>query len=236
MSTEVTTVVTDSQLIGYLDNLGLTAKLTNQEKNTYLQIAKAFGLNPFKREIYVSKYGDNLSIITGYEVYIKRAERSGQLDGWSATTTGSVADGNLKATVTIYRKDRKHPFIWEALYTECVQTTRDGSVTKFWQKAEFMTKKVAISQAFRLCFSDELGGMPYTADEMPNQEEEQPTVYANEEMTISKKTPEQRLKEATTLTELANVYKSLTKAEKEATMALKDQLKETLTNNTQNND
>jgi phage recombination protein Bet len=171
MSTEIATIVTDNQLINYLDNLGLTSKLTKEEKNTYLQIAKAFGLNPFKREIYVSKYGDNLSIITGYEVYIKRAERSGQLDGWSATTTGSVAENNLKATVTIHRKDRKHPFVWEALYSECVQKTRDGKVTKFWEKAEFMTKKVAISQAFRLCFSDELGGMPYTADEMPPTEE-----------------------------------------------------------------
>jgi phage recombination protein Bet len=180
MSTEIATVVTDNQLINYLDNLGLTSKLTKEEKNTYLQIAKAFGLNPFKREIHVSKYGDNLSIITGYEVYIKRAERSGQLDGWSATTTGSIAENNLKATVTIHRKDRKYPFVWEALYSECVQTTdvyennkKTGQKrpTKFWEKAEFMTKKVAISQAFRLCFSDELGGMPYTADEMPPEEE-----------------------------------------------------------------
>lgn len=162
-----TTAVSDTELIGYLDNLGLTKKLTEGEKNTYLQIAKAFGLNPFKREIHVSKYGDNMSIITGYEVYLKRAERTGQLDGWSATTTGSVATGDLKATVTIYRKDRSHPFVWEALYEECVQKTREGKVTQFWQKSAFMTKKVAISQGFRLCFSDELGGMPYTADEMP---------------------------------------------------------------------
>ena len=170
MSTELA-VVNDKQLIGYLDNLGLASKLSEKEKSTYLEIAKAFGLNPFKREIHVSKYGENLSIITGYEVYIKRAERSGQLDGWEATTSGSVAGGDLKATVTIWRKDRSKPFVWEAYYDECVQTTRDGRVTQFWQKAHFMTKKVAISQAFRLCFSDELGGMPYTADEMPQQEE-----------------------------------------------------------------
>jgi phage recombination protein Bet len=170
MSTELA-VVNDKQLIGYLDNLGLASKLSEKEKSTYLEIAKAFGLNPFKREIHVSKYGENLSIITGYEVYIKRAERSGQLDGWEATTSGSVASGDLKATVTIWRKDRSKPFVWQAYYDECVQTTRDGRVTQFWQKAHFMTKKVAISQAFRLCFSDELGGMPYTADEMPQQEE-----------------------------------------------------------------
>ena len=47
-----------------------------------------------------------------------------------------------------------------------MQTTREGAVTKFWQKADFMIKKVAISQAFRLCFSDELGGMPYTKEEV----------------------------------------------------------------------
>jgi hypothetical protein len=32
-----------------------------------------------------------------------------------------------------------------------------------------MIKKVAMAQGFRLCFSDELGGMPYTADELPDQ-------------------------------------------------------------------
>lgn len=158
--------VSEKELISYLDTLGLTSKLTEPEKSAYINIAKAFGLNPFKREIHVSKYGDTMSIITGYEVYIKRAERTGQLDGWSVTSSGSVATGDLKATVTIYRKDRQHPFVWEALYDECVQLTRDGKVTKFWQKAAFMTKKVAISQGFRLCFSDELAGMPYTADEI----------------------------------------------------------------------
>jgi phage recombination protein Bet len=167
---QIQSVVTDQELTMHLENLGLLSKLSNGEKNTYIQIAKAFGLNPFKREIHVSKYGDQMSVITGYEVYIKRAERTGQLDGWSATTTGSIEKNDLKGIVTIHRKDRSHPFIWEALYKECVQKTKDGYVTKFWQKAEFMIKKVAISQGFRLCFSDELGGMPYTEEEVPTQE------------------------------------------------------------------
>lgn len=171
MSTEIE-VVRENELVKFLDVMGLAPKLNDAEKTQFLQISKAYNLNPFKREIYCTKYGDTMSIITGYEVYIKRAERSGQLDGWTATTTGSVQNGDLKATVTIYRKDRKYPFVWEALYVECVQKTREGKPTKFWEKADFMTKKVAISQAFRLCFSDELGGMPYTADEMPPTEPE----------------------------------------------------------------
>lgn len=158
--------VTDAELTMHLENLGLLKDLTAGEKNSYLQIAKAFNLNPFKREIHVSKYNGQMSIITGYEVYIKRAERTGHLDGWNVVTTGSVAGNDLKATITIYRKDRSHPFIWEAEYNEFVQKTRDGIITKFWQKATMMIKKVAISQGFRLCFSDELGGMPYTSDEI----------------------------------------------------------------------
>jgi len=175
MSKEIQSIdqVSDKILIEYLDVMGITPKLEEKEKQQFLNIAKTFGLNPFKREIFCTVYGEGqykqLSIITGYEVYIKRAERSGQLDGWSATTTGSVQNGDLKATVTIYRKDRKHPFVWEVLYNECVQKTKAGVVTKFWEKASFMTKKVCISQGFRLCFSDELGGMPYTSDEMPEQ-------------------------------------------------------------------
>lgn len=170
MSKEIMTVeqtkVTDADLTMHLENLGLLKDLSNGEKNSYLQIAKAFNLNPFKREIHVSKYNGQMSIITGYEVYIKRAERTGQLDGWNVITTGSVKDGNLKAIITIHRKDRSHPFVWEAEYNEFVQKTKEGHVTKFWQKATMMIKKVAISQGFRLCFSDELGGMPYTADEV----------------------------------------------------------------------
>lgn len=159
--------VSDTQLIDYLETMGLAKELTVGEKNNFLQICKAFNLNPFKREIYCTKYNGQTSIITGYEVYIKRAERSGLLDGWEVTTEGRVEDKSLKAIITIYRKDRKHPFKHEVLYSEYVQTTKENKVTKFWQKAFTMTKKVAIAQGFRLCFSDELGGMPYTQDEMP---------------------------------------------------------------------
>lgn len=176
MKNEITTAeqVNEKTLIEYLDVMGISPKLEEKEKIQFLNIAKTFGLNPFKREIFCTVYGEGqykqLSIITGYEVYIKRAERSGQLDGWNAITTGSANTNDLKAIVTIYRKDRQHPFVWEVFYDECVQKTKAGVVTKFWEKANFMTKKVAISQAFRLCFSDELGGMPYTSDEMPQQE------------------------------------------------------------------
>ena len=44
-------------------------------------------------------------------------------------------------------------------------------MTAFWSKhPRLMPKKVCISQAFRLAFPDELGGLPYDAAELPDAE------------------------------------------------------------------
>ena len=161
-------VISEKQLTGYLDIMGLATQLTEKEKAQFLEISISFGLNPFKREIYCSKYNGQMTIIVGYETYIKRAERSGQLDGWQVITEGKVDDNTLKAIITIHRKDRKIPFVHEVYYSEYVQKTSAGAVNKFWQKAHTMIKKVAMAQGFRLCFNDELGGMPYTKDELDN--------------------------------------------------------------------
>lgn len=157
--------ISEKDLTSFLDVMGLATKLNEKEKIQYLHIANAYGLNPFKKEIHVSKYGDTLSIVVGYETYIKRAERSGQLNGWNVITEGKAEDNSLKAIITIYRKDRGMPFVHEVYYSEYVQKTNQGFINKFWQKPITMIKKVAMSQGFRLCFADELGGMPYSNEE-----------------------------------------------------------------------
>jgi len=157
----------------YLNAMNLASNLTRSEVEQFTEIAKSFGLNPFKREIYASKYGNNFSVIVGFETYIKRAERSGLLSGWEVTTIGELnrkdlKNSNVKAVITIHRKDFQHPFRHEVEFVEYVQFTKDGNVTKFWrEKPLTMIKKVAMAQGFRLCFSDELGGLPYTAEELP---------------------------------------------------------------------
>ncbi len=156
----------------YLKAANLVGHLTDAEVDQFIQISTAFGLNPFKREIYASKYGNNFSIVVGYETYIKRAERSGKLDGWKVITEGGVnyskpQESALKATITIHRKDFKLPFVHEVFFSEYCQRTKQGQLTRFWrEKPITMIKKVAISQGFRLCFSDELGGIPYTKEEI----------------------------------------------------------------------
>jgi len=144
-------------------NSAMQIVFPNLQKHEYelgVKIANEFGLNPLKREIYLISYGSKLSIIIGYEVFLKRAERIGNLDGWKCETL--VEDDDLIARVTIHRKDRAFPFVWDVCLREYDQNN------KMWKdKPRTMLKKVAIAQSFRLCFPEELGGLPYIADEMP---------------------------------------------------------------------
>ena len=161
----------------------LCPNASDQELTMALEIARMFNLNPLKREIYFVKYSDKpsdkMQVLVGYEVYLKRAERSGKYNGLEITSEGSVKEGNLKAIVKVYRKDWTQPLIHEAYYSEYVQTKtiwKDGmrageEPNKFWaSKPITMIKKVAISQAFRLAFPDEFDGLPYTSDEVVDQE------------------------------------------------------------------
>lgn len=160
----------------YMEAMNLASNLTNAEANQFIEIASAYGLNPFKREIYATKYGNNFSIIVGFETYLKRAERSGKLAGWSVETSGNIDWNNIMssslcATITIHRKDWNYPFIHSVYFAEYVQRTKDGVPNKFWREKPYtMIKKVAMAQGFRLCFSDENGGLPYTSEEIATEQ------------------------------------------------------------------
>ena len=160
-------------LLDYLTAFGLANLLTQEEKLQFIEVAQAFRLNPFKREIHIAVYGEGeyrrMSIVVGYQVYLDRAERTGQLDGWRAWVEGQGED--MKALVEIHRKDWHSPFVHEVYWKEAVQRKRDGTPTSFWTKMpRFQLKKVAVSQGFRLAFPSELGGLPYDAAELPDAE------------------------------------------------------------------
>jgi phage recombination protein Bet len=130
---------------------------TDKELFMFMGIAKSYGLNPLKREIHFVKYGNApASIIVGYEIYLKRAERTGKLDGWKCWIEGD------KAIIEIKRKDQSIPIKWEVDRKEF-----DKQQSTWKAMPNFMLKKVAIAQGFRLAFPDELGGLPYLAEELP---------------------------------------------------------------------
>ena len=167
-SNAVATVTEQSQITEKLLNdyfATLTDKLTDVQRNQFAAVAQAFGLNPFKREIYATTYRNKdgqtvMSIVTGYEVYLKRAEMNPNYDGFE--TEFNIVDKHMNCTCKVYRKDRRMPItstVWMAEYS----TGRSLWATK----PRMMLEKVAIATAFRRAFPTDFGGMPYTNDELP---------------------------------------------------------------------
>lgn len=143
----------------------LTDKLTDVQRNQFAAVAQAFSLNPFKREIYATTYRNKdgqtvMSIVTGYEVYLKRAEMNPNYNGFE--TSFQVVNGEMGCTCKVYRKDRTMPV------TSTVWMSEYSTGRSLWaSKPRMMLEKVAIATAFRRAFPCDFGGMPYTTDELP---------------------------------------------------------------------
>ena len=148
-------------------------EISDEQKALFIGIAQANNLNPFKREIYPipfwnTKLGKNdMQPVTAYTVYLQRAQQSGKLNGWNIVIHEDESKKVTGGKITIYRKDWDNPFEREVSWSEIVQTKKDGTVNKNWNdKPAFMTKKTLIAQGMRLCFPEDMGGMPYVDAEV----------------------------------------------------------------------
>lgn len=190
---EESKVLTENQsarelALSYLKSMGLN--IPEQFQMQFIEIASAMKLNPFLNEIHAisfsTKDGPVFKCVTGYMVYIKRAERTGKLNGWEVSST-TTNNGQMVSTVTIYRKDWEKPFRHSVRFNEVAQYSPSGELSRLWKKMPaFMCEKACISQGFRLCFPDELAGMPYTTEEMPE------GVMLGTAQPIQSETPEQK--------------------------------------------
>jgi phage recombination protein Bet len=176
----------------YLKAYGFDKSLSESEQSQFVQTALASGLNPFKREIHIAVYGEaasrKVSVITGCQIYLKRAERTGNLDGWRAWLEGGGS--GMNAVVEIFRKDWSHSFTHEVYFEEAVQKKKDGTPTQFWAKQpRFQLRKVAMAQAFRLAFPDELGSLPYETAELPDSESAPEPLAATPAVKTSNQSP-----------------------------------------------
>ncbi len=166
-------LITSDQVSKFLSCVGVGDNLTQKEKEQFIQICILQNLNPFKREVYPVKYNKNseFQILTGYEVYLKRAERTGLLEHFNVYSTNEInpftGKNELVSYCEIERTDKSKTLIFKAYYSEFVKYTNKGEPNKFWiQMPIGMLEKCVISKAFRLAFPDEIAGMPYTSDEM----------------------------------------------------------------------
>ena len=155
--------ITPEELKTYLAGEGVN--LNEKEFAYFLQLARTQNLNPFKREIYVIKNSNGkVDFVTSYEVYLRRAEDSGDLDGWEVELEGNEPN-TAKAVVTIYRKSWSKPFRWTVYGSEFNKpsSTGKGAWDKMWRH---MLRIRAISQAFRIAFPKQTEGLPYTPEEL----------------------------------------------------------------------
>lgn len=168
MANEIQTVteenkVSEKLLADYFKTL--TNSLTDTQRMQFCAVAQSFNLNPFKREIYATTYKDKdgkiqMSIVVGYEVYLKRAEMNPNFDGYDVDF--GRENNDLFCSCIVYRKDRNHP-------TKAKVFLADYSTGRsLWQsKPRVMLEKVAICTAFRRAFPIDFGGMPYEPSELP---------------------------------------------------------------------
>lgn len=140
----------------------IAPQATHAELWTFLGICRTLNLSPLKNEIFFVKYDKDSAgtSIVSYSVYLARAESSGKLDGWHVDV-GTDENGQEYAEITIYRKDFSQPFVWRVLRKEF-----DTGRSSWKRMPNFMIRKVAIGQGFRLAFPVESAGLPYILEEV----------------------------------------------------------------------
>ena len=157
--------------------------VTDQEVAMFLNLCRFQHLNPFLREAYLIKFGSKpATIVTGKDAITKRAMRNPKYAGQQAGVvvyhqengeleyrTGALV---LKDEVLVggwakvYVKGYDVPIEVTVSYEEYVGTTKDGEVNSQWsKKPATMIRKVALVQALREAFPEDLGGL-YASEEM----------------------------------------------------------------------
>jgi phage recombination protein Bet len=177
-------------------------KITLPEFKFFSELCKVRKLNPFLKEAYCIKYGNNpAQIVVGKDAILKRAIKHPQYDGMESgimvqvIDTGEIIERKgtfyIKAQenvvggwARVYRKDWKYPIYCSVGFDEVAQRKSDGTLNTQWRtKGATMVEKVAKVRALRETFVEELGGM-YEAEEMGVQLPNEPNEPAPSEEII----------------------------------------------------
>lgn len=174
-------VLSPSIIRNYLVNGN--GNVTDQEIAMFLNLCRFQHLNPFLREAYLIKFGSQpATIVVGKEAITKRAMRNEKYAGQTAGVViyheesgeleyrpGSLlmeGEQLVGGWAKVYVKGYDVPIEAVVSYQEYVGTTKDGTVNSQWsKKPATMIRKVALVQALREAFPEDLGGM-YSSEEM----------------------------------------------------------------------
>lgn len=164
--------------------VGSDAQITLAEFKFFTELCRVRKLNPFLKEAYCIKYGNNpAQIVVGKDAIIKRAILNPNYDGSESGVilrnkeTGEIIERQgtfylkdkeelVGGWARVYRKNWNHPTYCSVSFDEVAQRKADGSLNQTWRgKGATMIEKVAKVRAMRETFVDDLGGM-YEAEEM----------------------------------------------------------------------
>jgi phage recombination protein Bet len=88
---------------------------TDAQLKVFLEVCRATTLNPFLREVW---FVPSVGIMAGRDGYLAIANRNPQFDGMETRVERDEKNVPIKAICTVWRKDRAHPIICEAYYSE----------------------------------------------------------------------------------------------------------------------
>ena len=150
-------------------------KVTDKELKLFLELCKAQKLNPFLREAYLIKFGNDANIITGKDVFLKRARANDSFRGFKAGIIVQNERGIEKREGTFYLKGQENLvggwasiYIkdWDVPFDHTVALSEFNKGTATWKNMPaIMIRKVALVQALREAFPDDLSQL-YAAEEM----------------------------------------------------------------------
>lgn len=156
---------------------GDKTKVTSNEVIMFMNLCKYSGLNPWAKEAYCIKYGNEpATMVIGKEAYMKRVESNEAYDGFEAGIIVYSKEehelhyraGGFKLPdeeivggwAKVWRKDRNHPYEVEVAFDEYAGRKKDGSLNSQWaKKPATMIRKVALVQALREAFPSSFGGV-----------------------------------------------------------------------------
>lgn len=156
--------------------------VTDDEFKIFLHVCKRTGLDPFVRQIYgITRWDKTLNrnkmtvqcSIDGLRLI---ADRTGKYSPGKEPSYVYDANGRLMSA-TSYVKKMTPDKTWHevgatAIYSEYVQTSKDGRPSQFWAKmGHVMIAKCAEALALRKAFPQEMTGV-YIKEEMDQAEQE----------------------------------------------------------------
>ena len=145
--------------------------VTDQEVMMFLTLCRYQHLNPFLREAYLIKYGNDkpATVVVGKDVLLKRAMRSEKLDGVSAGVIVLTENGEIEEREgTFYLDNEKLVGGWARViikgysvpfYASASMKEYSTGMSNWKTKPATMIRKVALSQALREAFPEEMGAL-----------------------------------------------------------------------------